>query len=72
MEIGESVSCIAAFNGVSSECSFGCPSGTYGVFNSEANKIVFSKKTRRTNFRNNNGQRIKFNVFRRQNMHVSI
>lgn len=44
MEIGECVSCIAAFNGFSSECSFGCPSGTYGVFNSETNKIVFSKK----------------------------
>lgn len=44
MEIGEPCSGIKVFDGVSSECAFVCPSGNFGVFNSETNQIIFSKK----------------------------
>jgi hypothetical protein len=42
MDIGEAVSVVAAFPGVSSHCAFGCHSGRIGVFDSESNRLTFN------------------------------
>ncbi|OHT00894.1 hypothetical protein TRFO_32322 [Tritrichomonas foetus] len=41
MQVGELVSCISAFPGISSHCAFGCESGLFGVFDSETNEIIY-------------------------------
>ncbi|EAX96725.1 hypothetical protein TVAG_075310 [Trichomonas vaginalis G3] len=44
MEIGEIVTELAAFTGVSSLCAFGCESGRLGIFDAENCRIVYDNK----------------------------
>lgn len=44
MDFGEALSGIDVFQGVSSEFAFICPSGHFGVFNTEVNEITISKR----------------------------
>jgi hypothetical protein len=44
MDVGEAVSVLSAFPGVSSHCAFGCQSGRIGVFDSESNRLTFSAR----------------------------
>ena len=42
MEIGEQVTFVKAFPGVSSLCTFGCKSGRFGIFDGETNRITYN------------------------------
>jgi hypothetical protein len=42
MDVGELVTVVCAFPGVSSLCAFGCQSGRLGVFDSESNRLSFN------------------------------
>jgi hypothetical protein len=48
MEVGQAVSVVCAFPGVSSHCAFGCQSGRIGIFDSESNRLTFNASQTKT------------------------